>query len=234
MRVPRGTISINPLHAPDDLRSALLHGLGEIALAASDEQVESLLQLALLLSRWSQRANLTGHREPTTIVRRLLLDAAALFGVLPEFSTVADLGSGAGFPGLPLAILRPASRVLLVESRERRHHFQLAAIRALRLPNAVPRRGRIEALEPEASSLVLAQAAGPPRRVLTWMLPWAEPGGLLVIPGGERAPDPGNHPLAVDPRVLHYRVPLGGPARTLWTARRASRADPPPRVTAKR
>jgi len=206
----------------DELREVLLRGLEEIPLAPSEEQLDSLLRLTRLLGRWSQRINLTGHREPSAIVRRLLLDAAALLNALPEFSTTADLGSGAGFPGLPLAILRPKAPVVLVEARERRHHFQRAAIRELGLPNVVAWRGRVEILEPEPSSLVLAQALGPPRQVLDWMLPWAKIGGLLAIPGGEEPPDPGYHPGAADVRIAHYRVPLGGPARTLWMARRAS------------
>jgi len=149
-------------------------------------------------------------------VRRLLLDAAALFSVLPQFPTLADLGSGAGFPGLPFAILRTPCRVLLVEARERRHHFQRAAIRQLGLTNAMA------TLDPQPSSLAIAQALGPPRQVLEWMLPWVEVGGLMVIPGGSEPPDLGAPPHVLEPRILHYSVPLGGPRRTAWTARRSS------------
>jgi 16S rRNA (guanine527-N7)-methyltransferase len=146
----------------------------------------------------------------------------ALLSVLPQFSTLADLGSGAGFPGLPFAVLRTSCRVLLVEARERRHHFQRAAIRQLGLTNATACRGRVETLDPEPSSLAIAQALGPPRQVLEWMLPWVEVGGLLVIPGGSEPPDLGSPPQVQEPRILHYCVPLGGPRRTAWTARRSS------------
>ena len=70
-------------------------------------QLERWEKLALLLERWSQRINLTGHRGALAIAERLLLEAAALSQVLPAAETIADLGSGAGIPGLPLAICRP-------------------------------------------------------------------------------------------------------------------------------
>jgi 16S rRNA (guanine527-N7)-methyltransferase len=206
----------------DELRGLLVEGLEEIPLAVTDDQVDSLLELSLLVSAWNRRINLTGHRELESVVRRLLLDAAALLSVLPEFSTLADLGSGAGFPGLPFAILRRTPRVLLVESRARRVHFQRAAIRQLGLTNATACHGRIEALDPRPCALVVAQALGPPRQVIEWMLPWVEVGGLLVIPGGPEPPDPGSTQHVLEPRILHYRVPLEGPRRTAWVARRSS------------
>ena len=212
---------IDASNPPDALRGILLQGLGEIPLSVSEDQLDSLLELSLLLHAWNRHLNLTGHQKPELIVRRLLLDAAALFSVLPPFLTLADLGSGAGFPGLPFAILRPSCRVLLVEARERRHHFQRAAIRQLGLANAMARRGRVETLDPQPSSLAIAQALGPPRQVLEWMLPWVAVGGLLVIPGGSEPPDLGALPPVLEPRILHYSVPLGGPRRTAWTARRS-------------
>jgi 16S rRNA (guanine527-N7)-methyltransferase len=177
------------------------------------------LQLAELLSSWAQRINLTGHRSPESVVRRLILDAAALLQALPAFSSLVDLGAGAGFPALPIAILAPQRRVLLVESRERRHHFQRAAVRELHLVNADLLRGRIEELRPEPGDAVIAQAVGPPAKIIPQMLPWARPGGLLVIPGGSTPPDPGPLDGVRDARVQEYRVPLGGPERTLWIAR---------------
>jgi hypothetical protein len=68
--------------------------------------------------------------------------------------------------------------------------------------------------------VVIAQAVAEPSRALRWMLPWVEIGGLLVIPGGDREPAVEAHPGVRPDRVLHYRVPCGGPQRTLWLGRR--------------
>src|SRR5262249_2251332 len=156
----------------------------------------------------------------TAILQRLVLDAVALLAQVPEVSSLADLGAGAGFPGLPAAILRPGCRVTLVESREKRHHFQRAACRALDLPNASPLRGRGEVLAPARPAAVVAQAVEPPPEALALALRWAEVGGMLLIPGGEEPPTLPEVEEVRAERVARYRVPCGGSPRTLWVGRR--------------
>jgi 16S rRNA (guanine527-N7)-methyltransferase len=151
---------------------------------------------------------------------RLILESLAIAKELPPVDSIVDLGSGAGFPGLPIAILRPHAQVLLVEARERRHHFQRAAIRGLRRENIRALRGRIEELEPEPAELAIAQAVVPPPRMLPAMLPWVSSGGYAVIPGSETPPDPGTHGEIAEFEVRRYRAPAGGLARTLWIGRR--------------
>ncbi len=183
------------------------------------DQAEALLEFSILLAAWSERMNLTGHRGLEAILERLVLEAAALDAALPEAESLADLGSGAGIPGLPIAILRPACRVTLVEARKRRHHFQRAAIRHLKLENVEPRLGRAEDLEPETHAAVVAQAMAPPFQALEWMLPWARSGGILAIPGSAAPPLVPEHPDVIPETVLAYRSPAG-PDRTLWIGRR--------------
>lgn len=149
-----------------------------------------------------------------------MLDAAALAQHLPAVPSLVDLGSGAGFPGLPIAVLRSECSVLLVEAREKRHHFQRAAVRELRLANAQTLLGRAEQLEPRPRAVVIAQAIAEPSLALRWMLPWAEVGGWLALPGGEEPPEIAPDPSIALERVARYRVPGGGPARTLWLGRR--------------
>jgi 16S rRNA (guanine527-N7)-methyltransferase len=201
-------------------RERLLSGFSELNLAVPTERSEALLHLADLLERWGQRINLSGHRDLESIVARLILDAAALAAALPEVPSLVDLGSGAGFPGLPIAVLRPECSLLLVEAREKRHHFQRAAVRELQLTNVEPVWGRAERLEPRPQAAVIAQAVAEPSKALEWMLPWAQTGGWLAIPGGERPPEVASRPALGPSHVVAYRVPCGGPARTLWLAQR--------------
>jgi 16S rRNA (guanine527-N7)-methyltransferase len=201
-------------------RARLQAGLAELALSAPAEQVEALLRLACLLERWGQRINLSGHRDVESIVGRLILDAVALAAHLPPVISLVDLGSGAGFPGLPIAVLRPACSLLLVEAREKRHHFQRAAVRELSLRNVRLLRGRAERLSPEPQAGVIAQAIAEPSQALRWMLPWAEIGGWLALPGGERPPEIATYPAVTPSGVVTYTVPCDGPRRTLWLGRR--------------
>ncbi len=204
-----------------DAAATLELGLEELGLATTESQRQALLELARLVERWGARINLTGHRDLDAIVRRLVLDSAALVAHLPILPSIADLGSGAGFPGFPAAILRPECRLTLIEAREKRHYFQRAACREIGLVNATPVRGRAEEIEASPHAGAIAQAMARPAAALAPMLRWVEIGGYVFLPGGARAPVP------EDPRVdteatVSYRVPLGGAERTLWTGRRRS------------
>jgi len=213
-------VPANDATIPDpDLERLLRQGLEELELDPGPAR--DLARLAELLHGWAQRINLTGHRTPEAIARRLVLDALALERHLPEADSLADLGAGAGFPGLPIALARPRCAVSLVESRERRVHFQRAAIRTLGLgPRVQSILGRAEALDPRPHAIAIAQAMGAPDQVARWLVPWVAPGGALVIPGGEAAPAVAAVPGLAPAEIARYRVPLGGPPRTLWIARR--------------
>jgi len=203
----------------------LAEGLGELGSLPEAEHrgavLEALAELAILVEGWAHRMNLTGHRTAEAVVRRLILDAAALDSALPRgIGTLVDVGSGAGFPGLPLAILHPEREILLVEARERRHHFQRMAIRELRLANVDAWHGRAESLSPSPHDVGIAQAAAAPSEAAALLLPWIRPGGWLLVPGGIHAPNVGPQAGVGSERIVHYRVPLGGPERSLWLARK--------------
>ena len=210
----------DPDSAAEPLRALFQEGLGELKLDATTGRPESLAQLAMLVASWAPRINLTGHRSLEAIAHRLVLDAVALTAALPEPPTsLVDIGSGAGFPGLPVAIVHEQCEVVLVEAKERKHHFQRAAVRQLALANVTCERGRVEDLVPQPAETVVAQAVGPAPRVLEWALPWVVDQGRLVIPGAEEPPQLGPDPRIEAVEIIHYRVPLGGPQRTLWIAR---------------
>ncbi len=212
---------------PDGLEGAVFayleSGLEELQIVATPRQIEQLVELVELLAHWAARINLTAHRDPLSIAGHLVLDAAALSSLLPELATaetLADLGTGAGFPGLPLAILHPHLRVQLVDARQKRSHFQREARRRLRLPQVEPRLGRVEELEISPADVVVAQAMAQPERALELMAPWADEGGLLVLPASHAATPPTPPPgwSQADPRA--YVVPRTGTARRIWVIRR--------------
>ena len=152
----------------------------------------------------------------------LVLDAAALACALPELhsaSSLADLGSGAGFPGLPLAILHPELDVHLVDSRAKRNHFQRAARRKLGLSRVHSILGRSDQLEPVSCDIVVAQAMAHPDRALELMIPWAKRGGLIVLPASETAGEPVSPTQLGEMERRQYRVPVTLTKRTLWLAR---------------
>ena len=212
-----------------DARTCLADSLGELGMALEEAQCAQLLDLAEQVVDWGRSTNLTGHRTPLAAMRHLIVDALALVKAIGSETgaggegTLVDLGSGAGFPGAPIAIARPQLSVVLVDSRERRNHFQRAIRRELGVSNLEPRLGRIEELPPSPAGLVIAQAVAPPEQVLAWGMAWVKPEGFLVIPGGPQAPSPGPHPLIAEASEFAYSAPGNPLGRTLWWCRR--RAD---------
>jgi 16S rRNA (guanine527-N7)-methyltransferase len=118
------------------------------------------------------------------------VNCALLADLLPEGATVGDLGSGAGLPGLVLAIARPDLSVTLVEPLLRRTTFLSEAVDALGLTSVEVVRGRAEALHGERRfDVVTARALAPLDRLLTWAMPLVEPRGALVAMKGSAAAD---------------------------------------------
>jgi 16S rRNA (guanine527-N7)-methyltransferase len=115
-------------------------------LPASPEILPKLSLYLDLLLKWNARTNLTAIREPEEIVRRHFgesLFAAQYLGLCP---TLLDFGSGAGFPGLPIAILKPEIAVTLAESQNKKATFLREVIRTLQLPNAEVWGSRVETM----------------------------------------------------------------------------------------
>jgi 16S rRNA (guanine527-N7)-methyltransferase len=226
----RSMVSENKLE-PDSAhaaREALSRFLASAEYRLDPSTQDRLVDLALLLVQWGSGMNLSGYREPESVMEGLICDGLALWFAYreqPVFESpgdISDLGAGAGFPGLPLAILEPRIRVTLVESRRRRHHFQRAARRELALDNVHPRLGRIEGLEPMLSDLVVAQAVAQPGRALELGLPWLREGGLILIPGNSPDLDPTPNLSIGRSGVFSYSVLGREKDRWLWWGQKTS------------
>ena len=97
--------------------------LAELGVRATDAQISRLLAHYSLLVRWNERMNLTRVTDPVAAARRHYGEAAFLHRELPDAESFVDVGSGAGFPGVPVAILRPGTAMSLVESTRKKAAF---------------------------------------------------------------------------------------------------------------
>jgi 16S rRNA (guanine527-N7)-methyltransferase len=130
---------------------------------------------------------LLGPRELERLWERHLLNSAAVAAAVPDGVGVLDVGSGAGLPGIPLALVRPDLRVTLVEPLLRRATFLGEACELLGLDRVDVRRARAEVLPRGAADVVVARAVAPLKRLLGWTLPLLRPGGRLVAMKGRSA-----------------------------------------------
>lgn len=133
---------------------------------------------------------LLGPREVERLWERHLLNCAVMEEAIPPDADVVDVGSGAGLPGVVLAIVRPDLSVTLVEPLLRRTVFLRECVDLLALPNVEVRRARAEEVAGEfAADVVTARAVAPLERLARWALPLLRPGGELLALKGERAAD---------------------------------------------
>ncbi len=141
-----------------------------------------------LIRRWNKRGSLVSRGDVERLRERHILDSLNL---LPWWcGSLADVGSGAGFPGVPLAIARPGSPVTLVERSERKARFLLHVIIELALPNVevvnvdVRRLGSGGSLGPRVFDTVTARAVAPPEATWQLLRGLVAPGGAALIQSG--------------------------------------------------
>lgn len=125
------------------LYARLQAGLAELGLAPGADACERLLDYVELLTRWNAAYNLTAVREPGEMVTRHLLDSLSV-AKLVRGDSLADLGTGAGLPGIPLAILAPERRHALIDSNGKKARFLREAARTLALTNVRVEQSRVE------------------------------------------------------------------------------------------
>ncbi|MCY4319637.1 MAG: 16S rRNA (guanine(527)-N(7))-methyltransferase RsmG [Alphaproteobacteria bacterium] len=147
----------------------------------SRETTARLARHLCLLGRWQTRINLVGAATRADPWRRHVLDSAQLAPLIPPGARLADIGSGAGFPGLVLAIIR-GGPVDLIESDARKAAFLTEAARATEAPARV-HNTRAEHLRLKAD-IVTARACAPLDRLLGLALPLLAPGGICLFPKG--------------------------------------------------
>jgi len=175
------------------------------ALGVSRETIGRLESYAELLTRWQARINLVGPDTLPDLWTRHILDSAQLWPLLPpEARRLADLGSGAGFPGLVLAILG-APDVHLVESDARKCAFLREAARITDTRVTILNR-RIEQVEPLEADIVTARALAPLSRLLDWAAPHLAKGGQCLFLKGRGAEDELTA-TAKEWKIGHRRIP---------------------------
>lgn len=182
------------------LRESLARGLQQLAGSGLPEvtqsQREQLVSLVVLLAKWNKVHNLTAVRDPLAMVDRHLLDSLIMSRWLPSGTAaegtvfdVTDIGTGAGLPVLPLAIVRPDLRFLSVESNGKKTRFQQQAVLELGVRNVTVLHDRIENVT-HTAHMIMSRAFTAPIDFLKVAEPLCIPGGTVAVMLGhaERLP----------------------------------------------
>jgi 16S rRNA (guanine527-N7)-methyltransferase len=161
-------------------------GQVQAALGASAQQMADLETFRLMLSEWNETMNLVGPSALAEFWPRHVYDSAQLFALAPKALVWADVGAGAGFPGVVLAILlkqTSGAKVHLIESMAKKSHFLQAVVDALALPAQV-HNSRAEDLELEVD-VVAARACAPLYKLLGYTWPYLSQGATGLFLKGQ-------------------------------------------------
>ncbi len=167
------------------LRKTLTAGLARLERPLPEEAVEALLAYVNLLHRWNRAYNLTAVRGPAEMIRRHVIESVA---ILPYVTgrTLLDVGSGAGIPGLPLAVARGHGTVELMDSSSKRVRFLRHVVATLGLSNVQVVHGRAERVPGRDVDCVTARAVAALDRLLPMAVRHCTPGGQVLALKGPR------------------------------------------------
>jgi len=145
--------------------------LGEFQISVDSHQVVLIQQYIRTLLRWNEKLNLTAIRDPLEILYRHFCESMFAAGAIPvDKGRLADIGSGSGFPGIPLKIIRPELELCLVESNIKKGTFLAEVVRELELTNSRVLISRYEELGEEVAPLdyICSRAVGEFESFLKW------------------------------------------------------------------
>lgn len=204
------------------LYARLNAGMAELGVAAAAAACEKLLDYLELLERWNAAYNLTAVRDPADMIDRHILDSLAIAKYV-RVDTLADIGSGAGLPGIPLAIVDPSLACTLVDSNGKKARFLREAVRTLALDNVRVENKRVEDVRGGFATVTARAFAGVAEIVAMGGHLLARDGILLAMKGLLRKEEV----LALPPEFVvadthTLAVPGVGAARSLVIIRRAT------------
>lgn len=180
---------INPDIDPEGGRRLLEQGAGALGISLSAHQLEQFWDYLVLLQKWDRVVNLTGLRSCKEIIVKHFLDSLTPLPYLPEEAGILDLGSGAGFPGLPIAICRPNQSVTLIEASTKKINFLKEVVRHLNLRNTRVIQGYLgkdplPLLESIQIDIITARAIGKLKELLGGVSGYLPLGGKFMLMKG--------------------------------------------------
>jgi 16S rRNA (guanine527-N7)-methyltransferase len=192
------------------VRERIVAGSRLLSCPLGPHQLDALTAFLLLLRRWNRVYNLTAVRDPAEMVPRHILDSLAVAPYLRP-PRIIDVGSGAGLPGIPLAIACPDLAVVLLDSNAKRTRFLNQAKAELALDNVVVARARVQSYRCEQGyATVISRAFASPGRFAALAGHLLAPEGRLLAMQGQWKPEQGE-PLPAGYRVEEvHQIPVPG------------------------
>lgn len=174
-----------------EYESILTKGAEEYGIKLNNEQIEQFIKYMKLLKEWNEKINLTAITEDEQIIKKHFIDSISIIksGVIDEEASVIDVGTGAGFPGIPLKIIMPHTNITLLDSLNKRVSFLNTVISELKLNKITAIHGRAEEasktpLFREKFDIATARAVANMNLLSEYCLPYVKKDGYFIAMKG--------------------------------------------------
>lgn len=210
----------------DPWRQLIVQGAAEFGIVVTPSQAEQFARHAALLLEWNRKTNLTTIVDPTQVAVKHYLDSLIPLNQIPSDGPLLDLGTGAGFPGIVLKIMRPDQPMTLIDGSRKKISFVKTAIRQLALPGTEAIQARAEEIANQSRyrgffKAVVSRAVGDIIKVARWTQGLIAPSGQIFLYQGPSEAAAEN-PLGGDSafagcrwRSVVYQLPCLGDRRRL-------------------
>jgi 16S rRNA (guanine527-N7)-methyltransferase len=197
-----------------ETRELLKEGLCELDIAFSEEQIDAFIVLLSELKKWNRAYNLTGIGEDKDIVIKHFLDSLLYLKAMPEGSIkVADIGSGAGFPGIPIKIIRPEIEIYLIEPSGKKTAFLRHIIKKIGLDRTEVIEKRVEEVTsgrelPFPVDMAVTRALFSIREFIAKSSHIVQPGGMLILNKGPKVSEEVKALRDLKYEIITFGLPL--------------------------
>ncbi len=203
---------------PDEL---LKHGIIELGFTPSKEQINAFLKYLSELKKWNKAYNLTSLEKDEDIIIKHFLDSLLYLKAIPDGEIrIADIGSGAGFPGVPIKILRPEIETFLIEPSRKKSAFLNHIIRQLKLKSIEVIEKRIEEIKvgrelPFSVDAAVTRALFSVKDFLKKASHIVRKGGILILNKGPKVKDETKTLKGIEYEILTIHLPLSDIQRNI-------------------
>ena len=172
-----------------NLENLLVKGSSELGITLNSRKIQKFLSYQELIKKWNSKINLTSVTDDSEIIVKHFLDSLTVSELITDGPNILDIGTGAGFPGVPIAIVRESLNITVLDSREKRIFFINEVLRELDLSNVKTVSGRAEDSNNGVPRInfdyVLTRAVGDIKEVINLSLPYLNEKGKIILMRGK-------------------------------------------------
>ena len=178
----------------EDFRKELVEKALKIRIELSEHQIEQFYIYMKLLTEWNEKINLTAIIEPKEIILKHFIDSLTISSQIQQSRTIADIGSGAGFPGIPLKIVNPEKELVLIDSLSKRVNFLNEVIKKCNINGITAIHARVEEIGHNSKyrgqfDVTTSRAVAKLNVLLEYMMPLVKLGGRCICLKGPNIDD---------------------------------------------